>query len=313
MRISSRYMVVAGRGVLLFGVGLFGATVGRAFIGAHPMEAQGGASVAAPTAPVRGSGPRSQMFARNLEPATQTAPDAAGPRQEPEGGPGSPAGTTAPGPASALSPEVLGLVAEQAPFEADRRELGQRYRMPQDEVAASEEPRELPPPPEFELLGVVSGAEGGLAVVRLEGGELRMLSTGDSVEGYTLSAVEADRAVMEGAGRTLQVPLATASPTVQREDPGDQRGNRRTRGRNNNGDDRDAASQFQSVQEQIIQRARDVMEQVGAQGGQLRLGSDGTIEVTRPSAIAPNWRPNGPLVVPFPQIRVPIDQPGGNR
>ena len=134
-----------------------------------------------------------------------------------------------------VSPEVLRLAVDRAPFEEDREPPSRRYVLPGTEQPVFEMPRiELPPPPAFSLLGAVATERGGWAVIRVGDETPRMVATGDMIEGYTVASIEGDAAVMAGMGRTLQVQLNEPSATVAAPQP---------RGRNNrnNQDDEDDA------------------------------------------------------------------------
>lgn len=186
---------------------------------------------------------------------------------------------------AALSSEVIAMAAARAPFESDRRPPP-AYRMPEDRVEVSvRSVPDLPDPPEFELLGAVSAPEGGFVVMRVDGGDPQLLREGEVVEGYQVSAVEADHAVIAGPGRSWQVQLASESPTVDR--PVEER-SRRRRG---NDDDDDEPREIR-ISPEIMERVGNVMRQMpGFQGGPVQFGDDGSIRITAPA------QGNGPVIV----------------
>jgi hypothetical protein len=161
-----------------------------------------------------------------------------------------------------VSPEVLRLAVERAPFEEDREPPSRRYVIPGTEQPVFEMPRiELPPPPEFSLLGAVSTGQGGWAVIRVGDETPRMVAAGDVVEGYTVASIEPDAAVMAGMGRTLEVQLNEPSATVQRPEP---RGRNSRNNRDEDDEDEDEAGQ------DALREAQARLQQLGnAFGGNL--------------------------------------------
>jgi hypothetical protein len=198
--------------------------------------------------------------------------------------------------------------AELAPFDPEREAPGGRYQLPGERVEVvvappprEEERREPPPAPEFQVLGTATGSDGALAVIRLENGTPRFLSVGQEMEGYRLTAVDRGRVTMSNAERTVQLSIASASPTgpatrgrqgqaQARQGQGNITG--RVGGAAQGGRAGGAAparatpaqTQAQAVQaELMIQQLQQRMQAAGAQG-QIQVQTDGNrVIVTTPN------------------------------
>jgi hypothetical protein len=161
-------------------------------------------SVAAPDAPrVAGSAAR--------EPgASAKAPAAAGPssvaltQESPE-----------------LSPKVLVMAAERAPFDPERQAPVGRYLFPEERVtpAPPREP-EPPPTPPFRVVGAIAGipgatpgAPGGIAVVQADGQQPKMLNVGEVFMDFRISSVEKDAVVVSNRGWDMSLPVEQLQAT----------------------------------------------------------------------------------------------------
>lgn len=120
-----------------------------------------------------------------------------------------------------LTTDALMLAVDHDPFRPDRQRSPERYRLPgEEEPAPAEPPPPPPPPPPFRLIGTAVTPSGGIAVIELES-NTRVLEIGESLLGYTLTAVQPERATMSGSEQTVELPLtrsiaAAAAPSNDR-------------------------------------------------------------------------------------------------
>ncbi|MEX1258848.1 MAG: hypothetical protein WEG36_14635 [Gemmatimonadota bacterium] len=230
-----------GGGALIVGVLVFGVALGRAM-------ASGPAPAEPAVSPPASDGPTEGYAAANPEGAWRASEGAM-----------ADVGRASNSSREPVSPEVLRLAVERAPFDEDREPPSRRYVLPGTEQPVFEMPRiELPPPPEFSLLGAVATERGGWAVIRVGDETPRMVATGDMIEGYTVASIEGDAAVMAGMGRTLQVQLNEPSATVA----APQRGRNNRNDRDDDDDDDDRAAALREAQARFQQLG-------GALGGNL--------------------------------------------
>ncbi len=134
--------------------------------------------------------------------------------------------------------------------------------MPGDRSTAIPVRLEAPPPPEppdFVIVGTVTTADGGMAVIRTSDGlPPTFLRVDDSLDGYRLVSVATNGAVLTRGGETVR--LAVADPAILREQPTDPRSrNARQRA------ERDAQAAARENLQRQTQRLQELM--VGGQGG----------------------------------------------
>jgi len=172
--------ILIGGGALLVGVLTFGVVLGKTIGGGTSLDAA----------------PTGREIAGQAQPRQGTSTDLT---------------------SSALSPEVLVLAVDRAPFQEDRLRPSTPYRLPgaEPEPAPRSEVPPPPPAPDFQLIGAVSGANGGWAIVRVGDGTPQMIAVGESMEGYVLDNVRGERAVMASADRSISLALAGPSPEVR--------------------------------------------------------------------------------------------------
>ena len=111
-----------------------------------------------------------------------------------------------------LAPEDVALAVDNDPFLPDRSRPVP-YRLPGEDLPAEPAAPELPPAPEFEVVGTIVDGDSGLAVIRLPDASPRVLGIGETLLGYRLERVGATGATLVGSGRTLELAIAAASPT----------------------------------------------------------------------------------------------------
>lgn len=142
----------------------------------------------------------------------------------------------APLPASepAVSAQAVQLAVENDPFREEREPSSARYRLPGDAPIRSASARTEPDiePPEFRVLGTVQIGDVGYAVIETEDNGRRLISVGETMNGFRLTAVDGDKAVlgMAGASFELSVPEPEMHPEPERQ---------QRRGRNNNNNNND--------------------------------------------------------------------------
>ena len=149
--------------------------------------------------------------ALTLEPVAPSAPQAVtAPTAEPP--PEAPAAPPRVPSETKLAPEDVALAVDNDPFLPDRSRPVP-YRLPGEDLPVEAAAPELPPAPEFEVVGTIVNGDSGLAVIRLPDASPRVLGIGETLLGYRLERVGATGATLVGSGRTLELALAAASPT----------------------------------------------------------------------------------------------------
>ena len=117
-------------------------------------------------------------------------------------------------PAPELGDSLVAAIAERHPFRADRSPPPERYRLPEmrwtgdpgSPTRASGSGRF----PDLVLLGTAAYAEDrGSAAFRLRGRDTRLVSVGDTVQGFRLVAVEHGRVTLSGSDTTLILGFET--------------------------------------------------------------------------------------------------------
>jgi hypothetical protein len=170
-----------------------------------------------------------------------------------------------------LQADEIRLAVDHDPFRPDRTRA-EAYRMPTDPV--EEAPPELPPAPEFRVLGIAENANGGLALMQVEESTPRFINVGESLMGYRLERVAGSMATMVGQGRTLE--LAVAAPSPQ----GTPRGRGARGGARGNTQGQRGAADAMAVQQKMIEQLRaqgvspqmiEQLEQLRAQGAAPQL------------------------------------------
>jgi hypothetical protein len=181
-----------------------------------------------------------------------------------------------------VHPEILESAARQAPFSPDREAASARYRLPEDRVAERPPPPPAPGPeppsiPAFQLLGAVSGngEDEGWVILSVVGEEPRVLAVGESLHGYRVAQVVGSSAMLTGSAGNFRVTVADPSPSgpnVAAVTEG-QAGARRNPAQ----EAREQAIQQREVQQRALEIARQLQQQVGDRGGQVRIEGDRVI------------------------------------
>jgi hypothetical protein len=101
-------------------------------------------------------------------------------------------------------------------FEPDRTPPLERYQLPSEQVARTvvqQDPRRRRGP-EFRVVGSAVMGNLALALVQVDDSLPLALLLGESVEGYTLTAVNQEGAVLVGETETLTLPVVEPLPTA---------------------------------------------------------------------------------------------------
>lgn len=95
------------------------------------------------------------------------------------------------------------------PFQPSRTPSPQRYLLPSERstTAASNRTDPRRRGPELRLVGAAVGGDLSLAMIQVDDASPVAFLTGEVVEGYRISAVEAESAILEGESETLILPL----------------------------------------------------------------------------------------------------------
>jgi hypothetical protein len=177
-----------------------------------------------------------------------------------------------------LDPELLEGAARQAPFHPSREAPAERYRLPADRVpprvvvAEAAPVREEASLPEFRLLGVVAttGEVDPLVILQVGDEAPRVLSVGERIQGFEVAQVAGMSALLSSGDRNLRVTVAEpsasggAAAVAAREAT--------TRG---------GAATTAQARQRLLDMARQIQQQVGGEGGQVRVEGD-RVMVTMP-------------------------------
>jgi hypothetical protein len=156
-----------------------------------------------------------------------------------------------------LTSDALALAADQDPFQPDRRRP-QPYMLPGEavEVRAPPPRPELPPPPDFRVLGTIVTANGGAALVQIENEPPRIVNRGEALQGYRLDRIELDAATLVNRDRSLR--LAVVPPEPREQNARGRRGNNNNNRGNNNNNARGRANT--AAQRALEQRAQQLQQ-----------------------------------------------------
>ena len=127
------------------------------------------------------------------------------------GEPGRPSGGVYP---RVTETELLDAVNQDL-FQPDRTPPLERYQLPSERVATTavqQDPRRRRGP-EFRVVGSAVMGNVALALVQVDDSIPLALLVGESVEGYTLAAVNQEGAVLVGETETLTLPVVEPLPT----------------------------------------------------------------------------------------------------
>jgi len=177
--------------------------------------------------------------------------------------------------AEPLTEEALRLAVQNDPFREERTAAAERYRMPGEMPAFVRAPRERPTvePPEFTVIGTLTFADGGFAVIQMEDGSRRVISVGESHQGYRLSGVRGNTATLTRGDAEFSLKVPEPSPF-----PPQPRRGRNNRGRGDDDDERGRNSgrnggrsgdEIQVQRSQELLRALQGIRGRGAGGGDL--------------------------------------------
>ena len=159
-----------------------------------------------------------------------------------------------------LQADEIQLAVDNDPFRPDRQRAAP-YRMPDEMVEELPVRRELPPPPDFRVLGIVEQQPGGVALMQVEDATPRVLGVGETWMGYRLERVAGTVATMVSGDRTLELAVAPPSPQTARPQRAGRGGRNTNAGRgNNNTNARGNAAAAQA------ERIRAIVEQLRGQG-----------------------------------------------
>jgi len=157
-----------------------------------------------------------------------------------------------------LQADEIQLAVDNDPFRPDRQRAAP-YRMPHEMVDEQPVRRELPPPPEFRVLGIVEQRPGGVALMQVEDATPRVLGVGETWMGYRLDRVSGTVATMVSADRTLELAVAPPSPQMARPQRAGRGARNTNAGRRNTGEGGNAAAAQAA-------RLRAMVEQLRGQG-----------------------------------------------
>ncbi len=127
---------------------------------------------------------------------------------------------TASGPeAEPVSPAEVRQAADRAPFDPERRPPLGRYRLPgtDEQMFVLTESPELPPVPALRVLGTISGAGGGIAVIQAAGESPKIVSVGQTIGGYRLAAVREEAVTVASGDFEIELSLETGTAAAQAE------------------------------------------------------------------------------------------------
>jgi hypothetical protein len=244
----------SGVGILLGSAALAGAMLLLAAVFAQAMLSLPSAAVPVPTPTATPPAPEADP----VRPVGEMPAEAGNPSDE------------------ALPVEALRLAVDRAPFAPDRQAPSDRYRMPGERVVVAEAPSappELPPAPDFRLLGTVTGAEGGIAVVQIDGERPHVMSMGEELSGYRVASIGSGNVTMQGQWHSVNLTVAGPMPTGP---AGPDEGDRHGRGA-----DDEQARILESVLERALRIAQD-LEERGA--GEVSTRLPGGLQLTSTGA-----------------------------
>jgi hypothetical protein len=286
-----------------------------------------GAMVGAPVGIAATPGDRSHAAAPNaVSPEDAAAPARAA------GGPGRPGAPTGDAggtlalpitaPSGPLSPQLLEMAAERAPFDPEREAPSGRYLFPEERVVEGPPPEPpRPPDPPFRVVGAVAAGDQSIAVVEPDGQSPKVLRLGEDLLGFRVKSVEGGVVVVSGQGWDLSLPVEALQPV---------RMGANTRGRGNQrGDDERSSRDQERERDQLRERLEDVeqlrerlentMRQMQQQtGGEVRMEMDGDRAIiTGPNGVRREIRlPGGDgqagRVIFTPGQRIQV-RPGGGQ
>lgn len=163
-----------------------------------------------------------------------------------------------------LTSDALALAADQDPFQPDRRRP-QPYMLPGEavEVRAPAPRPELPPPPDFRVLGTIVTASGGAALVQVENEPPRIVNRGEALQGYRLDRIELDAATLVNRDRSLRLAVTTPEPREEnaRGRRGNNNNNRGNRGNNNNNNN--ARGRANTAAQRALEQRAQQLQQMG--------------------------------------------------
>ena len=216
----------------------------------------------------------------------------------------------------ALSPQLLALAAEKAPFDPEREAPAGRYLFPEERIVEGPPPEPpSPPDPPFRVVGAVSAGSQSIAVVEPQGQAPKVLRLGEDFLGFRVKSVEGDVVVVSGQGWDLTLPVEALQPVRVGTNTGN-RGNQREGNNRSREEDRARERAMEAVRERLGEISRQMQE---AGQGPVRMEMQGD----RAIIMGPNgqWQeiriPGGgegqretTRVVPGQRIQV---RPGGGR
>lgn len=175
-----------------------------------------------PTVP-EGRAPAGRAPLAEAEGVADTSPTATAGWETPEAQEGGAAPSLAPGDSrdrrGGLYPRVteteLLEAVNQDLFQPDRAPPLERYELPGERVARAvvqQDPRRRRGP-EFRVVGSAIMGDLALALVQVDDSIPLALLLGESVEGYTLAAVDQEGAILVGESGTLTLPVVAPLPT----------------------------------------------------------------------------------------------------
>ncbi len=164
-----------------------------------------------------------------------------------------------------VSPTVITMQAVNEavaidPFSEERTPAEQPYRLPSDptDPPPPPPPPAPPPVPAFRLVGTTQTPSGGIALIQVDNGTPRVISVGETLNGYTVEKIERVSATLAQGDR--RVTLALQQPAVRATTAGNaRRGAAQGRGANGRGGQgQDMAAQqrqiFQDMQNMVRNR-----------------------------------------------------------
>jgi|GEM_PF-2481033 len=118
-----------------------------------------------------------------------------------------------------VSSTAVQQAANRAPFDPERQPPRERYRLPgaDEQVPVLTASPELPPVPALRVLGTISGAGGGVAVIQAAGDSPKIVSVGQTIGGYRLAAVREEAVTVASGDFEIELSLETGTATAEAE------------------------------------------------------------------------------------------------
>jgi hypothetical protein len=164
-----------------------------------------------------------------------------------------------------LTNDALALAADHDPFQQTRERPSEPYRMPDEFVEPAAPPPEPPAPPPFRVLGTAVQGNSGIVLMQVGEATPRVMTQGESLNGYTLERVENNSATMVGQGRSLRLAVSPPSPQSTRGNA--RRGGGGARGGGARGNSEAAARVFEELEARGLRVSPEMVDRLMRGGG----------------------------------------------